>query len=287
MDLSIIIPSHNTKDLLDRCLTSIFASLRQSQLNFEVIVVDNASEDGTIELLNKKYHRVVKIFNNTNLGYGRANNQAIRRAKGKFILLLNSDIKVLNEAIDRMYSFAKEHQKTFVGGKLLNEDLSPQDSCGPMYTLPVVALMLFGRGDSLHLTRYSPKKLTEVDWVSGACLMGTKQAFQDIGLFDERIFMYMEEIDFLYRAGRKGYATFFLPEAKFIHAGAASSGGRRKPVVNIYQGLIYFYRKHRSIIEQQLILLLLKLKAYLAIGLGKILGNRQLVTLYEQALQLV
>src|SRR5574341_433021 len=156
MDLSIIIPSYNTKQLLSRCLDSIFQSLKNAHILYEVIVLDNASKDGSVELLNKKYPQVIKLFNKENLGYGKTNNQGTRIAKGEYILLLNSDIQVLDKSVEVLYRFIEKHPKSFVGGKLFNEDGTPQASCGPMYTLPVVAMMLFGKGDTLGITRYSP-----------------------------------------------------------------------------------------------------------------------------------
>ncbi len=285
MDLSIIIPSFNTKTLLDRCLSSIRETLRGSQISYEIIIVDNASTDGTMELLNKKYPRVKKIFNNENTGYGKANNQAIREAKGTYVLLLNSDTKVMPDGIQNLLGCVKAHSRSFVGGKLYNEDGTPQASCGPDYVLPVIFAMLFLKGDSLCITRYSPRSQRSVAWVSGACLMGAKADFVDVGLFDEGIFMYMEEIDFLYRARQKGYTVLFCPSAQFIHTGAASSGTKKTPVINIFRGLRYYYRKHRSIIEQWLLEVLLLMKAHIAIGAGKVFGNNGLVDIYEQALQ--
>lgn len=268
-------------------MASIFDSLKTSNLDFEVIVIDNGSTDGSCELLNKKFPRVKKIFNKENLGYGKSNNLGIQKAKGEFIFLLNSDIKVLDEGIDKLFVYAQDHPRTFVGAKLLNEDNSPQASCGPMYTLPVVFFMLFLKGDSLGITRSSPAREKSVDWVSGACLMGKKENFLNVGLFDEAIFMYMDEIDFLYRARQKGYTTAFYPQARFIHTGAASSADRRQPVLNIYRGLLYFYRKHRSIMEERLLRIMLIAKALLAIQLGRLTGNQALISTYEQALQLV
>ena len=287
MDLSIIIPSYNTKNLLDRCLSSVYQSLKGSKMSFEVIVVDNASIDGSRELLSKKYPRTLKILNKNNLGYGKANNQGILEAKGNYVLLLNSDIEVFDDAIGDLYDFASNNPKTFVGGKLFNQDGSPQSSCGPTYTLPVIALMLFCKGDWLGMTRYSPDQIRRVDWISGACLMGRKSAFIDVGLFDEHIFMYMEEIDLLYRAKEKRYAVKFFPGAHFIHTGAASSGNRKEPVANIYRGILYFYKKHRSIMELRIVGYMLRAKALLAIAIGKLTGNVSLIDTYEQALQLV
>jgi GT2 family glycosyltransferase len=277
MNLSIIIPSYNTKELLDRCLASIYVSLKGKTMDFEVIVVDNASDDGSRELLNKKYPRVKTILNKENAGYGRANNQGIRKATGDYVLLLNSDIVVQNGAIEKLLMFGKSQPNAYVGGKLLNEDGSPQASCGPMYSLAVVFMMLFCKGDSLGITRYSPSTTTKVDWISGACILAKRESFIDAGLFDEGIFLYMEEIDLLYRAKRD---VVFYPDAEFVHTGAASSGSRRTPVINIYKGLLYFYKKHRSIMEQRILLAMLRLKANVAIALG----SRNLRNTYEQAL---
>lgn len=287
MDLSIIIVSFNTKDLLDRCLASVFVGLSDMKRSVEVLVVDNGSRDGSRELLNKKYPRVIKIFNKENTGFGKANNQAIEKATGNHVFLLNSDTEVIDDGIERLYQFNIAHPKSFVGGKLLNVDGTPQSSCGPAFSLPVVALMLFSKGDALGITRYSPTSVKQVAWVSGACIMATKHAFEEVGLFDEGIFMYMEEVDLLERAKKKGYTTFFTPDARFVHVGAASSGSRKAPVANIYRGLLYFYRTHRSIMEQWVLVFMLRMKAYIALGLGKITHNASLTTIYEEALFMV
>lgn len=287
MDVSIIIPSYNTKALLDRCLTSVFASLRQADFRYEVIVVDNASTDGTRQLLKSKFTQVHLLCNSLNVGYGKANNQAIKKASGSFVLLLNSDIVVQNDAISTLYRFILKKKDAFAGGKLYNEDGSPQPSCGPFYSLPVVMLMLFARGDHWNLTRYSPRTVTKVDWVSGACLMSRKKTFEDVGLFDEGIFMYMEEIDLLYRAHKKGYGVFFHPDAAFIHSGAASSEKTRTPVVNIYRGLVYFYQKHYGHLALASVRIILRIKAVLAIFLGHLFGKKDIVSIYEEALRVV
>lgn len=287
MDLSIIIPSYNTSALLERCLISIREDLKKSNISYEIIVVDNASTDGSPELLSKKYPQVQLVCNTENLGYGKANNYGIRKAKGKFVLLLNSDIVVQHDAIGALYRFIKGKKKTFAGGKLFNVDGSAQASCGPFYTIPVVALMLFAKGDYWGATRTSPTTTRSVDWVSGACLMGTKKAFEEVGLFDEGIFMYMEDIDFLYRAKRKGYGVFFYVDARFTHAGAGSSRERRTPVVNIYRGLTYFYRKHHGGASCATIRLMLTAKALAAIIGGRIMGKRDLSLIYEEAIRVV
>lgn len=288
MQLSIIIPSYNTLSLLKRCLASVSKSLQGQGISYEVLVVDNNSSDGSAAWLNNSgYPEVTPILNAENVGYGKANNQAFRRAKGEYTLLLNSDILVLDHAIPRLLAFARSHPTAFIGGKLLNEDKSPQASCGPMYTLPVVFLMLFCKGDRLGITRSSPTTIQSADWVSGACIISKRDYFQQVGLFDEGIFMYMEEIDFLYRAKQKGYTILFYPEAVFIHTGAASSGNARAPVANIYKGLVYFYRKHYPPYAGFLLHVLLRAKARIAIAVSYFTGDQHLRSIYEKGLSLV
>lgn len=147
--------------------------------------------------------------------------------------------------------------------------------------------MLFAKGDHWGATRSSPDEVQSVDWVSAACLMGRKRSYEDLGLFDENIFMYMEDIDFLFRAKKKGYTVFFQPQARFIHAGAASSGQRRTPVVNIYRGLLYFYQKHHGFMAYSTLRLMLMVKALAAIVLGRIMGKRDLSFIYEEAIGVV
>ena len=287
MDLSIIIPSFNTKRLTSRCLRSIIDTLHSASIVYEIIVVDNASNDGSVEMLNKQFPQVIKILNKKNVGYGTANNMGLKIAKGTYCLMLNSDVDALDGSLVKLYEFARMHPKSFVGGKLLNEDGSLQPSCGPMFSLWYVFLMLFLQGDKLAITRYSPDKVKRVGWVSGACLLGSKKAFYDVGLFDQEIFMYMDEIEFLYRAAAKEYSVRFTPKARFIHTGAASVGNKRSPVKNIFRGLMYFYRKHKTPGEVAMLQLMLRLKAIIAIIVGSIFRKADIVTIYEEGLKLV
>lgn len=288
MDLSIIIVSFNTKQVTDDCLASLYQSLKTSHLRVEIIVVDNVSKDGTREMLEKKYPHVVTILNKENVGFGRANNQGILKAKGKFILLLNSDTVILDHAVHALYTFAAAHPRFFVGPKLLNRDKTPQTSCGPFFSLPVVFAALFLKGDVNGMTRWSPDETKQVDWVSGACIIAPKKLFTDDLLFDEGIFMYMEEIDLLMRARTKGYETYFYPDATIIHLGAASSTNKRTgPVLNIYRGFLYLYKKHYSPFACAILRFLLQLKAVVALTVGWVTGSEYLKSTYAEAYRLV
>ncbi len=287
MKLSIIILSFNTKALLDRCLGSVCASLKNSSIKYEIIVIDNNSTDGSVELIKKKYPQVESVFNKKNIGFGMANNKGVQLAKGEYVLFLNSDCEVLDKGIETLFEYLSRKPKSFVGGKLFNEDKTPQQSCGPFYSLLIIALMLFLKGDQLHLSRYSPNKERQVDWISGACIMVRKSDFLKVGGFDESIFMYMEEVDLLYRAKNMGFLTWFTPKAQFIHTGAASSENRREPVINIYKGLLYFYKKHKSILETKLLVYMLKLKAWFVLGICGIIRDRDLSAVYGKALAIL
>ncbi len=288
MDLSVIIISFNTKKLTEDCLTSTIKSLKQAKLTWEIIVVDNVSTDGTREMLKKKFPEVRTILNQENVGFGRGNNQGIKAAKGEYILLLNSDTVVLNTAIGKLLSFAKQHPNAFVGPKLLNLDRSPQTSCGPFFSLPVVFIALFLKGDRLGITRWSPNHVRKVDWVSGACILAAKRLFMNDLLFDEKIFMYMEEIDLLYRAKKKGYATYFYPRSLIVHVGSGSSTDKRKgPVLNIYRGYVYVYTKHYSGLSLSILRGMLKTKAMISWLIGVLTGSAYLKETYAEAYQLV
>ena len=306
MDLSIIIVNYNTKELLKNCLDSIFKSLEKSRLSFEVIVVDNNSTDGSVklvkelmgsrvnELKNKRINSLIKnksiiklIENKENLGFGKANNQAIKQAQGEHILLLNSDTEVINKAIEDLLEFMKKNKEVDIaGGKLLNKNGSAQASCGPFYSLPICFLMLFLKGDRLNLTRWSPQKICEVDWISGACLMAKRVVFEKLS-FDEDIFMYMDEVELLYRAKKTGFKVFFHPQAEFFHLGAASSKEKKAPVLNIFRGLLYFYQKHHSGWRLSILRLMLKTKAVEAYLLGVLTNNHYLKQTYAQTFILV
>lgn len=292
IDLSVVIVSYNTKKITKDCLASIKRSLTGTKIKYEIVVVDNGSRDGSGELLEKlsKDRTNCLIYKQTgeNLGFGKGNNLGVKMANGKYILLLNSDTMVLNRAIEKLFEYYSEHEKEvhFLGAKLLNFDLSPQPSAGRFFSLPVVFATLLLKGDYWGLTRSSPNRFTQVDWISGACIMTTKKIFQKTGGFDEDIFMYMEEVDLLYRAKKSGLNTFFYPDAQIIHLGSASSNGKTFPILQVYRGFLFFYKKHYSLLALLGLRLILKIKATIAYLIGRIKGNRYLITTYGEALKI-
>ncbi len=292
IDLSIIIISFNTKQITKNCLDSINRSLWKSKIKYEIIVVDNDSHDDSKEMLEEyaknKLNKTIYIQTNSNLGFGKGNNLAVKKAQGKYILLINSDTIVLNRSIEKLFNFYLENEEKvhFLGPKLLNSDLTPQPSAAYFFSLPVVFAALFLRGDYWGLTRFSPDKFCQVDWVSGACILTKKSYFEKLQGFDENIFMYMEEVDLLYRAKKIGLNTFFYPEAQIIHLGSTSSKGRTYPIIQVYKGFLFFYKKHHSFISLIFLHILLKIKALISYLIGKILNNKYLTETYGKAFRL-
>ncbi len=286
IDFSIIIVSFSTRSMTRACLSSVFLSLKRTVFSYEVIVIDNASTDGSVEMIKKEFPKVILIENKKNTGYGVANNQAAKKAQGELIFFLNSDTVVLDDAIEKLVTYATTHSEvSFLGGKLLNTDNSSQASCGPFLTLPIVFLMLFFKGEQLQITRYSPEMIREVDWISGACILTKRNNFQKLNGFDEGIFLYMEEVELLYRAQKLGMRTFFYPQARFIHVGSGSSKEWKTPIVNLYKGLIYFYKKHKSPAELFLLRFLLVLKALVGLVVGAICFNKRILNAYKDGLR--
>lgn len=286
IDLSIIILSFNTKELLDSCLASIFGS--NPKLTYEIIVVDNASSDGIIEHVEKKYPQISLIKSNKNLGYSAGNNLGVKKAQGKYLLFLNSDTEAVGQALDVMVECLNRQKKiAILGPKLIFADGAIQRSAGSFYSLKNTILMLFGL-QRLGFLKSSPDKFKVVDWVSGACLMISKNAFTTLGGFDDQLFMYMEEMEFCYRAKQKGMLTGFCPEAVVIHNELGSAKkGKSEAILNIYKGLLYFFHKYFSQKDIKILKVMLKTKAIIAKAIGIIIGNNYLVTTYEQAYRLV
>ena len=287
IELSIILLSYNTALLTNNCIESIIKETTKD-INYEIIIFDNASSDETASVIKKletKHNNIKFIQNKENLGFAKGNNHAVHYSQGKYLLFLNTDTVILDNAVAKLFKFYKDNESEihFIGGKLLNKDLSNQASCGPFYTLPVVFAALFLKGDYWGLTRSSPDNLKKVDWVSGACILTRKDIFLKVGGFDEKIFMYMEEIDLLYRAKKQGFITYFYPESRFIHFGSSSSAGRTYPIIQVYKGFIYFYKKHYSPLSFGILKGMLQLKALLALTVGRLTKNSYLVKTYEHA----
>ena len=217
VDVSILIVNWNTKDFLRKCLDSIY--IQTKDIEIEVFVVDNGSTDGSVEMVKSEHPHVELIINSQNLGFARANNQAISRSKGRYVLLLNSDTVVLNNTLYEIVKFMDEHPDAGIGGcKLLNPNYTLQLSCyhypSPSNIFSVILSLFKG---SCVMRKFKYDRIKEVDSVSGACLIIRRETIAEIGILDERFFLYAEESDWCLRAKRKGWKVYFIPQGSLIH----------------------------------------------------------------------
>ncbi len=286
IDLTIIILNYNTKELLDHCLASIFNN--KTEITTEIIMVDNKSTDGSAEMVAQKYPGVKVIRNNENLGYSKGNNIGIKKAGGRNILLLNSDTELIGNGAQTMVKLLDQNSNIgIVGPKLVFPDKSPQASVGVFYNLPVAILYLLGL-ERLGFFKSSPSVLKKVNWVMGACFLFKKELTEKIGILDENLFMYMEEVEFCYRAKLNGYETYFTPEATVVHKERAGNPNNKTgAVINIYKGLMYFYKKYYPEFDLVILKTVLKIKAGILTIFGRLINNSYLSETYGKAFELV
>ncbi|PJC57545.1 MAG: glycosyl transferase, partial [Ignavibacteria bacterium CG_4_9_14_0_2_um_filter_37_13] len=226
MDLSIIIVNYNVKEFLQNLLTSLSKAV--ANLSSEIIVVDNGSDDGSVELLRNKFPQVTLISNEENLGFSKANNLGLRIAKGKNLLLLNPDTIVQEDTFEKLIKFFEEHQDAgMIGCKILNPDGTLQLACrrsfpGPWTSFCKVSGLstmfpkskIFAR---YNLTFLDEDQSYEVDAISGSFMMVRREVFENIGGLDEQFFMYGEDLDWCYRVQKTGWKVYYVHETTIIH----------------------------------------------------------------------
>ena len=242
MDISIIIVSWNVRDLLKKCLASIFRFA--PDFAFEVIVVDNASADGTVEMARADYPNVRLIANKKNLGFAKANNQGIAQAKGEYVLLLNPDTEFIEDALSACVAkMGSDKTIGVLGCQLLNSDktIQPSVRAFPRVRDIIVILLKLHKLFPSLLNKYLAKDfdymesnphsnplpfrergLYEVDQVMGAFFLVRRKVFDQIGLLDEKFFIWFEEVDFCRRAKQAGWNVAYYPGARIIHHGGQS-----------------------------------------------------------------
>jgi GT2 family glycosyltransferase len=254
-DLSICIPTLEAKTLLRECLRSIYANTRA--LAFEIIVVDNASQDGTVEMLQTEFPGVRVIVNDHNAGFSKPTNQALRISQGRYALLLNNDAVVLPDALDRLVAFADAHPAIGIcGPKVLNRDGTLQKQCRRSFATPwdlfcyfsgLATLFPKSRLFARYLVTYEGEDQTHaVDAVSGSCMLIRRAGLDQIGWLDERFFAYQEDADYCFRAKKAGWQVYYYPAAHIIHY-ASHDGSRINPYRSIFEwhrSYFIYYRKN-------------------------------------------
>ncbi len=243
--ISIIIVNWNTRDLLLQCL----ASVRAHATHCEVIVVDNGSTDGSMAMVEAQFPEVQVIRQIENQGYARANNAGVRAATGNYLLFLNSDAILRADTIDGLWAVSQDaSRRAACSPRLLQPDGKAQPfSFGNDPTLSYLfarACARTGMRQPLHDWETSIGQT--VDWVSGTCLLVRRSAFEQVGGFDERIFMYFEDNDLCLRLRQEGWEVMYAPHIAVTHLGGASLQDSKERRKHYYASLQYFYAKHYS-----------------------------------------
>jgi len=255
IDVSIIIVSWNTRQITCECIGSICE--QTSELKYEIIVIDNASTDNSAAMVKAEFPKVALIENSENRGFAAANNQGITIAKGRYVLLLNSDTIVLNNAIAKAVAFADAHpEAAVVGCKVLNPDETLQSTC---FMFPSILNMFlsttyfyklfpkskfFGRE---QMTWWYRNDVREVDVVTGCFMLVRREAIEQVGMMDEQFFIYAEETDWCYRFKQAGWKIVFTPDAQIIHFGGGSSKQKQSEMtLQLRQSILLFMKKHKS-----------------------------------------
>lgn len=260
IDLSVVILNYNTKELTRACLTSVYQSTL-SQYSMEVIVCDNASTDGSLDMVKEEFPQVTRIQNGKNVGFAVGNNPGIRKAAGRYVLLLNSDTEVPKDTFEKMISFMDQHKDAGAATcKLLLPDGTMDPACHRGFPTPWVAFTYVTKLERLfphsrlfgeyHQTYKDLTRVHEVDCIVGAFFMIRRETLTDVGLLDEEYFMYGEDIDWAYRIRTKGWKILFNPAVTILHkkkqSGRANKNSARRIQTEIYFHTYnwLFYRKH-------------------------------------------
>jgi GT2 family glycosyltransferase len=250
VDISIIIVNRNTKELLLACIRSIYATV--PPLSFEILLADNASSDGSVDAVNNAFPDVYCIKNASNLGFAKANNLAIRRARGRYVALLNTDTVLTPSALATIVNFMDGNRDVAIcGGQLLNGDGSLQNSIA---SVPTLATELLNKSllRLLFPKRYPGKERRvespmEIESVIGACMVVSKRAIDRAGLLDESYFFFFEETDWCLSMKKNGWRVFFHPHARIYHLqGQTAKKNAAAARIEYWKSRYVFFQKHYS-----------------------------------------
>jgi len=249
MDISVIIVSYNTKNLLQTCLHSVYETIKN--VSFEVLVVDNASRDGSPAMLRKEFPGVRVIENPQNRGFAAANNQALAIMKGRYALLLNTDTVLKENAVYELFSFMEAHpEAAMASGQLLNADGSRQNSIANfpslltlLFNIPLLEMVFPQKYPS---KRYLHEEPIEIDSGIGACLLVRRKAIEEVGPLDERYFFFFEETDWAMQMKMAGWKTFHVPTAYIYHLQGQSIGHDIRSRIEFYHSRYQYFRKWKT-----------------------------------------
>lgn len=254
-ELSIIIVNWNTKDLLRKCLRSIYETV--PPIGFQAMVVDNASSDGSAEMVETDFPEAVVIRSDRNLGFSGGNNLGLAKARGNYLMLLNSDAELLPESASGMIQFMRNNPEAgMVGPKLVSPDgaLQINGQKFPTFFREVMGLLRIHRLiPSVGKAGWGREDFdvnSEVDALAGACMLVRREIVETVGKLDDKFFMYYEDVDWCYRIKKAGWKIFYLGEAEIVHAWAESA--KKQGIVKsngiLYKSQYHYFRKHHGLL---------------------------------------
>ena len=256
MKLSIVIVNYNVKAFLQQALESLLKAT--AGIQSEIIVVDNHSVDGSVEMLKAEYPQIRLIANSENLGFAKANNMALKDVTGEYVWLLNPDTLVQEDTPEKLIATMEaENSIGMLGCKILNDDGSLQLACRRSFPTPWVAFTkLLGLAKifpnskwfgKYNLTHLDENQAYDVDAISGSCMFVRKTALDEVGFLDEKFFMYGEDLDWCFRFGEKGWRVHYTPSTSIVHyKGESSKVVAWDSLTHFYQAMEIFSKKHFS-----------------------------------------
>lgn len=295
-DLSIVIVSYNTKELLMDCINSVKKNAKG--INYEMLVVDNASKDGSSDVAARLGAKVIR--NKENKGFAAGNNQGARASKGRYILFLNSDTIVKSPIFAPLISWMDDNEDVGAAScALKNEDGSLQATGGYFPTLlrvfswmtiqdlpfvdsiikpfhPLHSKSFFSKGEDFY------KKRRELDWVTGAFVLVRSKALKKVGGWDEKYFMYVEEVDLCFKIKKLGYKVWYLPKWEITHLGGKSSETKGSHLTMEFNGIKRFYKKFFPSWQYPFVRLFLKIGALGRVILFGILEGKETAKIYAK-----
>lgn len=289
--VSIVIVNYKTKELTWKCIQSVID--HTNDVSYEIIVVDNDSNDESVNMLQKlhKENKINLIISDTNLGFAGGNNLGIKIAKGKYVLLLNSDTEVSSDAISRMSDWMDKHDNVGIATCALHGADGVLQSPGGSFPslakvfswmtiedLPFVDKLI----RPFHAKSFLTDTPVQFDWVTGTFFLIRSEVLDEIGVLDEDFFMYTEEVDYCYRARKSGWEIFYVPLWHIIHYGKASSSNEFA-LLHEFKGIKLFYKKHYPKWQHGLVSLFIKIGSLLRLIAFELIGKPEISKIYVKA----
>lgn len=289
MLISVSVVSFNTKDILRDCLNNLLS--QKTEHKIEIWVLDNSSEDGSAEMVEKEFPKVNLIKSDKNLGFAKGQNKILQQVNGELVLILNPDTQFPNNAVDSMVEFMKKYPDCGIASCSIKGNAGNLESNGGNFPFNLALLSwlfnleTFGIKKSFHRADANFYREEEVDWVGGTFMVARKEVLEKAGYFNEAYFMYFEDVELCYKAVEKGYKVMINPDLYITHqSGASSKNPRLTQWRGEFRGLVLFYKEQFGWIAAIIIRFLIYCAVILRIITFSLLGKFKFARIYTKVL---